>query len=246
MHSTGSGETYGSAHITERQIWLHDVQQRASQPSPGEKSTSYRFLTISRVVGSLGDRVAEELAHRLGWHVYDREIVDAIAEDSRVRQNLVEELDERSQNLVHDTVQRFLHMAEGHSFGIQEYHEALLKTLALLAARGKAVLVGRGANFVLHGAGCGIHVRITADQDVRIQRMAREWNTTAENARRKLQQTDKDRRDFIRQHFRQNPDDPRFYDAVFRTDVLSVQEVADAVLALLSGFGERPSESRSR
>jgi len=246
MHSTGSGETYGSAHITERQIWLHDAQQRASQPSPAEKSSNYRFLTISRQAGSLGDQVAGELAHRLGWHVYDKEIVDAIAEDNRVRQNLVEELDERSQNLVHDTVQRFLRMAEGYSFGIQEYHEALLKTLALLAARGKAVLVGRGANFVLHGAGCGIHVRITADTDVRIQRMAKAWDTSPENARRRLQQMDKDRRDFIRQHFRQDPDDPRFYDAVFRTDILSLQEVADAVLALLSGFGERPLESRRR
>jgi cytidylate kinase len=185
MHSTGSGETYRNAYLAERQMLLHDVREKAFPQSPTEKTDlCYRFLTISRVAGSLGDLVAEELARRLGWHVYDKEIVNAIAENSHVRQSFVEELDERSLSLVHDTVQRLLRMAEGDSFGIEEYHEALVKTLAVLAARGSAILVGRGANFALRGGSDGLHVRITADMDVRIQRLSEKWKVASEDARR--------------------------------------------------------------
>jgi cytidylate kinase len=229
-----SPESPGASHLVERQMLLSRVRERAGPPrAETEPAALCRFVTIARDVGSLGDAVASELSRHLHWHVFDREIVDYIAQDSRVRQDLVRELDERSQSLIHDTVQRLLLMAQGISFGNQEYHEALLKTLALLAARGKAIIVGRGSAFALHGEP-GLHVRIFASPAVRIQRLTQRWLTTPEEARSRMERIDAERRSFRQHHFRQNIDDLRFYDAIFDTDRLSVEQIAHAVLGMIT------------
>jgi cytidylate kinase len=168
----------------------------------------------------------------LGWHVFDREIVESIAADAKVRQHLVLQLDEKTQNLVHEAVQRLLRLTEGASFGVPEYHESLLKTVSLLAARGKAIIVGRGANFVLQG-GNGLRVRIAASVNYRIERMSREWGLPASETRARLEAADAEKREFIRQHFRSELGDLSNYDVSFCMDHLSTAEVTAAILGIM-------------
>lgn len=229
-----STESPGATHLIERQMLLSRVRDRGGpRPLEADPAAPYRFITMAREVGAEGDVVAAELAKHLNWGLFDKEIVDFIARDSHVRQDLVRELDERSQSLIHDTVQRLLLMAEGISFGNEEYHEALLKTLAYLAARGNAIIVGRGSAYALRGEP-GLHVRIVASQDVRIGRLAKRWLVTPAEARRRMLHIDAERRSFIQHHFRQNIDDGRFYNAVINTDDLSIEQVVHAVLGMLS------------
>ena len=235
MQATSSADNYGTAHLIERRLLLSSVLKKAvdEAPSVGPESR-FRFITISRDRGSMGDAVAQELAGHLGWHVFDREIVNYIAENSHVRENLVRQLDERSQGLVQDTIQRFLSMVEGWAFGVEEYHHALVKTLAYLAARGEAIIIGRGANFALHAERQGIHVRITASPETRIARLSERWNVTHAEARRRMLELDAERRDFVRRHFHRDVADDRFYDLVFNTDRVEAEHVVAAILALIS------------
>ncbi len=228
-----STESPGATHLIERQMLLSRVRDLAShRGAKPEPTARYRFITIAREVGAEGDRVATGLSKHLNWDLFDKEIVDFIARDSHVRQDLVLELDERSQSLIHDTVQRLLLMAEGISFGNEEYHEALLKTMAYLAARGNAIIVGRGGAYALRGEP-GLHVRVVASPDVRIQRLAKRWGIAPSEARRRMVQVDADRRSFIQRHFRQNLDDGRFYNAVINSDELSIEQVVHAVLGMM-------------
>ena len=226
-------ESHASSHLVERQMLLSQVRDKAADLQPARApAEGHRFITIARTMGSLGDEVAAELAARLGWHVFDREIVDVIAQDSNVRQDLVRELDERSQSLIHDTVARLLLMASGISFGNEEYHKGLLKALALLAARGNAVIVGRGSAYALQGEP-GLHLRVVAAPDVRVHRLAAYWSIPPDAARRRMEQIDGERRNFIQHHFRQDVDDLRFYDAVFSTDRQTVGQITDAVMGMI-------------
>jgi CMP/dCMP kinase len=234
MKSTKSGDPYEAAHIIERQMLLRYARDKAVRERPAEETPlKYRFVTISRDNGTMGDAIAARLAAKLGWHVFDKEIVDYIAENSNVRQSLVAELDERGENLIQDTVGRFLRMAEGGSFGSEDYHTGLLHTLKYLATRGNAVVVGRGANFALAGEAEGLHVRIIGSQETRSRRLAVRWGVTVEEARRRMTEMDTGRRSFIRRHFRQDLDDPHTYDQVFNTDRLSSDQVVDALLAAI-------------
>jgi len=214
---------------------LSNVLKKAmGETTVSRQESRYRFLTISRNRGSLGDSIAEGLAGGLGWHLFDKEIVNYISENSRVRENLVRELDERSQTLVQDTIGRFLGMAGGTPFGMFEYHQALIKTLAYLAARGNAIIMGRGSNFALRGDPRGLHVRITASTETRIARLSSRWGVSATEARRRMIGIETERREFLKRHFQHSADDDRYYDIVYNTDRMEPEYVVASILGVLS------------
>ena len=181
----------------------------------------------------MGDQIAAELSNRLGWHLFDKEIVDYIAENNHVREDMVRQLDERSQGLLQEAILRLLRMPENASFGSEEYHEALMKTLATLATKGGAILVGRGANFALRWSEHGLHIQITGSLELRLRRVSELWHAKEEKARPCLMAIDSDRRSFIRHHYRKDFDDPQYYDLVFNTDRMTVEQVVNSIMSAM-------------
>jgi cytidylate kinase len=197
-----------------------------------EVAGPYHFITISRDVGALGDAIASETAMRLKWKVYDKEIVDYIARHSKVRHDLVDQLDEKTQSLVQDSVSGLLRMLQGQGISNEEYHVALIKTLATLAAQGRAILLGHGGAFALQDQP-GLHVRITASLPVRVRRLSERWSMPIGKTRRSVVKIDAERRDFIQQHFNQDKDDIRHFHLVFNTDNLAVDYIVDAIIGII-------------
>jgi CMP/dCMP kinase len=229
-----SDKQHPAVNIIERHLRLWTAHRQTARKKLNEESRSgFQFLTIARDGGSLGNEIAQELSRRLEWHVFDKEIVTYIAENSHVRENLVSQLDQKSRGLVQDMISHLL-MPESSSFGVAGYHVELLRTLAYIAAQGAAIIVGRGANFALRDDGRGLFVRLTASSEVRIQRLSRSWKVNPEEAHRRMQADDKERREFIRQYFRQDFDDMRFYDLIFNTDRLSIKQIATSILTVIN------------
>jgi cytidylate kinase len=236
MEYLGSDDQQATVDLVEQQLRLWNARRLAAREKLNEESSScFRFLTIARDEGSLGNEIAQELSRRLGWHVFDKEIVTYIAKNSHVRENLVRQLDQKYQNLLQDAISRFLRMPEYASFGAEEYHEALLRTLICVAALGGAILVGRGANFALRDDERGLYVRITASSEVRFQRLSKSWKATPEEARHRMEADDEERREFIRKYFKKDFDDLRFYDLIFNTDRLSIEQIVTSILPVIQG-----------
>jgi hypothetical protein len=223
-------EPYITTRLSENQMRLWNVLHHEDRAT----ASPYHFVTVSRDEGTLGDEIAQALAQRQGWRLYDKEIVNYIANNNHVREDLVRQLDEKARGLMHNMILRMLRRPESSPFGCEEYHESLMKTLATLAAQGKTVLVGRGANFALRWLEHGLHVRITGSLEVRIQRLSKSWQVSSEITRRRLLEIDGDRRAFIRHHFKQDVNDQNFYSLVFNTDHLSTEQVVVSILSLLN------------
>ena len=245
MEVFGSDPTNVREEIIERQLNLWNLQRLNAREKSGDPSSpGYRFLTIARDEGSLGDEIAMDLSTHLGWHIFDQEIVTYIARNGHVRESLVGQLDQKSQGLLEDAISRLLRMPEYASFGSEEYHEGLLKTLVCLATHGDAILVGRGANFALQDNPHGLKLRITASFEIRAQRLGQIWQAAPEQARVRLHTGDEERRKFIRQYFRRDFDDLRAYDLVYNTDHLSVGQVGASVLSLINNSAGIPDGNR--
>lgn len=233
MGGAKSGELPGTGHLAERQMLLRQIRDKVAISTPARMpGFRFRFITISRQCGSLGDEIAGRLGASLSWHVFDREIVDQIAHNSHVRQSLVEQLDTTSQNLVYDTIRRILTLAEGNSFGVEEYRLALLKTFGYLATRGEAILLGRGANIALRNTEGGFHLRIIASSVVRTERLAQRWQVPLVEAQRRMQEADKERANFVRNYFKQDVEDYGLYDLVINTTCISVADVVRAITSM--------------
>ena len=83
-------------------------EQRAGRGKEGKLSYG-PYLLISREKGAGGSAVGQLAGKCLGWQVFDKEIVEAIAQKANVRRELIECLDERDRATIQDAISELLH-----------------------------------------------------------------------------------------------------------------------------------------
>jgi len=107
-----------------------------------------------------------------------------------------------------------------------------MKVIGAIGKHGSAIIVGRGANFVVPPQN-RLRLRIVAPQNVRIANVARAFDVKTEDARRHIIRTESDRRAFIRKYFNADITDPINYDLVINTGELEIDKAVKAVIAAL-------------
>lgn len=192
-------------------------------------------IALSREAGALGTSVARELHTRLGWPVYDHEVLEQIAEELKVGVSQVERVDERPVSWMLERIETF---ASGARVTETAYFRRLLKLLASLGARGECIIVGRGAAQFLP-AESTLRVRLLARLEDRIAVISRELGLSAADAARFVETSDRERRRFIREHFNKDPTDPQHYDLVLNTSRLTVPGCAEVILRAAQDFRAR-------
>ena len=192
---------------------------------------------LSRETGAHGDQVAERLAEIAGYDLFDRALIRKIAESASMAESVVETLDEKNRSALIDWVSS---LGESKHFWFDEYLEHLSKVIGTIGRHGRAIIVGRGAGYLLGQDGCQcLRVRIIASLDTRVQRVMDSLKLTMKEAKKHIQKTEAEQRAFLKRYFDANIDDPCNYDLVVNTDRLSVDEAAQAVYGALQEMIER-------
>lgn len=186
-------------------------------------------LTITRQAGTPGTSLAQEVGQRLNWPVYDHELVEKIAGDMGARASLVKAVDERNQNWLVDSLRAF---GSPHPVTESSYVRHLVETVLALGARGKCVIVGRGASFILPAASV-VRVRLVAPLEERIAAVCRDRECSRNQAATWVGRIDRERRQFVRNHFLTDPDEPTHYDLLLNMAHWTIAEAADLVLRAL-------------
>ncbi len=223
----------GYMHLVERRMLFHkEMEKLIRKHEAVELPHPFHFITISREIGALGGSVASALARRLQWKVYDKEIVDYIAKHNHVLSGLVNQLDEKTQGHIQDSIERLLLTFHGQGFSNDVYHISLIQALAALAGQGHCIILGHGGAYALQDRS-GLHVRITASYPVRIRRLSQRWDLSTEKAEKLVQKTDRERLEFIQHHFMADPNEAQFFHLVINTDRLGVNYVVSAILGII-------------
>jgi cytidylate kinase len=142
------------------------AKRASQQPLVAAERFSKPFITIAREPGSGGKLVGQEIAKRLGFTFYDEALVEEIAKSTKLRKNVVDQVDEKGRTALQDLIQGLVNPDYVSDI---TYFTTLCKVILSLAYRGNVVILGRGANFITPFAQ-GLHVRITAPTQVRVQR----------------------------------------------------------------------------
>lgn len=107
-----------------------------------------------------------------------------------------------------------------------------MNVIGSIGRHGRAVLVGRGANFILPPEG-RFRVRIVAPLETRVQNVAREFGVAPDEAKRRILRTDSDRRAFVRKYFHADITAPVNYHLVINTGTLTIDRAVDAIRGAL-------------
>lgn len=215
--------------LIDRQLTRRQVLDRASKPrlpTAIEKPERMRVITVSRETGSGGRTLAATLAKRLGFEFIDRQIVDRLVVDTGARERLISSLDERTRSGVTLWVEGVL---TGRYIDRSEYARALCHSITTLAEQGDAVILGRSANVILGPRG-GLHVRVVAPPEIRLQNLVRHMGMSPEEALEHIQDCDEDRRRFSVEILNANIENPNDYDLVINTGRVNLQLAEDLIM----------------
>lgn len=182
------------------------------------------IITISRQAATNGGLVGRLVAERLGLRVFDRELVDEIARRLQVDPDIVFQFDEVSQGAVQSLLWDWrAHINE------EKYIRYLRQALNRIAAENNAVVIGRGANFVLRCSKC-LHVRIVAPIKLRTQIYRSYFDVTEREAERRIRLEDKEKQTFIHRLYGAEIDNPENYDLVINLAGLTPEMATELIV----------------
>jgi hypothetical protein len=209
---------------------LQAVLERAASPSAAvEEPVLGPFLTISREAESGGAEIAKRVGKLMGWPVLDRELVQVLAESLELEPRLLELMDETRVGWFSETLLNLFNSR----LVLQDSYVALLsRVIALAAYDGPVVIVGRGANLVLPPQS-GLRVRVIAPRHLRQQALAVREGLDERAAGDRLDELDRSRREYVKRHFRCDPDDATGYDMVINSASFGLGGSADLICRAL-------------
>ena len=221
--------------LINRQMTLWDVRQKLSREG-GELARRELahlkegpWITLSRQSGSGGTALAGILAGKLGWQVFDKEILAAIARHDPAREKILSLLDEHAVSALQDCLSRLM---DPGAVSRSVYAHDVAQIIFTLARQGRAILVGRGANWLLDPR-YGLRVRVVAPLPFRAERIAGRRGIDLILAEQALRGEDVEVAAFIRQLYRREIDDATGYDLVLNLGHLETEAAADAVVTAL-------------
>ncbi|OGR27896.1 MAG: cytidylate kinase [Desulfobacterales bacterium RIFOXYA12_FULL_46_15] len=202
--------------LIDEQIKRWELGKHKEEPLAETRSV----ITISRESGSQGLELAGMLSKAMEFDLFDNEILEAMIEASRNSRVLLETLDEKKIGFVDDLVSS---VVNEHHLWPDEYSKLLLKIIGTIGKHGRAVIVGRGANFVLTRINA-LRIRIVAPFEIRKEYIMKTRGLSAEDAKKYVISTDSNRNAFVKRYFNYNISEPSYYDMVLNTGTLSLEK----------------------
>jgi cytidylate kinase len=200
----------------------------AEQESPlhgyrGDRSsTNQPFLpggltiAISREAGSRGTSIARRAGDKLGWQVYSQELLEYIAQEATVRQEILGNLSPAAVHWVEEQLER---VQNEHGIHRHPAQIDMARIILALGATGEVILIGRGAGCILPRSST-LHVRVVAPRDDRIAYIGQWLRLSAEEATDQVRLRDERRAEFLRTHFRRDVSDVYQYDLLLNSTLL--------------------------
>jgi hypothetical protein len=181
-------------------------------------------IAISREAGARGGTIGRRVGRKLGWQVYDQELLDYVVQEGTVQPGFAEGLSEAANRWVEEQIQALV------AAGLEMPPPVVGITRATLAlgAQGHVLLVGRGAGFLLPRE-TTLHVRLVAPLEERIAYMAQWLRLTVEEARQRVQVRDQRRADFLTTYLRRQPAEAHGYDLVLNTSTLGEEVCTELI-----------------
>ena len=196
------------------------------RPATPPQEDVHDFITIANDVGGGGRDVSTLLGERLGWPVFDRDILTSMANEDQLRAHLYQSMDERDISWLEETAQTFLH-SDIHK---NDYFHRLTETLLGLAHQGSAVFVGRASDLILPKRK-GLRVKVIVSAERRLANFATHNDLTPKEASRQIERINRDRAGFIYKHFQIDLNEPTRFDLLINIERFTAAQAVDLIIA---------------
>jgi cytidylate kinase len=198
-----------------------------------------KIITIEREYGSGGGEIAQRLADRLGWKLWDQLLTEEIARLAECPKAVVEVREERTDPLYYRLLKSFLRGSyEGsinaHKLKLVDSENILKLTERVVqhaAKSGNSVIVGRGAQHFLRNRADTLRVFLYAPREAKIRRLLARGKSEGE-AEQLVDSVDRERADFIQKYFGVEWPSRSVYHVMVNTEI-GEEPVAQTIVGLM-------------
>ena len=189
------------------------------------------IITISREYGSGGYEIGQKVAEALGYKFYDKEIIAELADKLMVSEHYIESVDDKPvrRNIFREISPLFAEANNDTDYIFEEQG----KFIAKIAEEGNCVFAGRRADFYLKDNPNALHLFFYADTDFKVARVMESEKCTADEALKKINDTDKRRKTSYEYTTGRKWGDRYNYDRMICTSSLGVDKCVEEIVGLI-------------
>lgn len=171
-------------------------------------------ITVSREPGTAGTIIAQKLAKALDMDFMSGQIIQEVAQSAKINEKVVASLDERRISLREDWLKILF---DSQHLWPDSFLLHLMRVISTIGQHGNAVILGRGANFILPPQDT-FRIRLIAPKSARIERVMADRGVSKSEADEYVTRTESDRKAFIMKYFHTDIGFPTHYDLVIDTN----------------------------
>ena len=199
------------------------------------------FITISRFYGCEAFEFAGALAERLNagqgggyWDVYDKTLVELVAQDGKISQRLIETMTVEHRNAFEEFLRNMVLKIPTRD----QIFIRMARVIKSLAWHGSSVIIGRGGFLLCADMPGGFHVQVVAPERWRLVRVMkqREFDSESE-ALSYIRSMDRAREQFFRHHFGRGPGTANDFDMVLNNSCFEPSQMAGTVISAIRERG---------
>ena len=203
------------------------------------------IITIEREYGCGGGDIAQLVAKRLGWKLWDQRLTEEIARLANCPKAVVEAREEKNDPLYYRLFKSFLRGSYEGSINAPKLNlvdsETILKTTRRVvehaAEHGNCVIVGRGSQQFLKNRPDTLRVFLYAPREDKVRRLLARGKSEKE-AEELVDSVDRERADFIQKYFNAEWPDRPVYHSMLNT-AIGDECVANMILTLVQTYEAR-------
>ena len=203
------------------------------------------IITIEREYGCGGGDIAQLVANRLGWKLWDQQLTEEIARLANCPKAVVQEREEKNDPLYYRLFKSFLRGSYEGSINAPKLNlvdsETILKTTKRVvehaAGKGNCVIVGRGSQQFLKNRQDTLRIFLYAPREDKVQRLLARGKSE-KDAEELVDSVDGERADFIQKYFNVDWPDRPIYHAMLNT-AIGAECTANMILSLVQTYEAR-------
>ena len=215
-------------------------------------------ITISREYGSQAEKIAQQVAERLGYSYFDKEILADVARAARTTEDKISLYDEKDEHGLRSFLKKLFVPEYPFPYyyspdlpmewsmypierGASIEKEPILKAdevvsffrhvVEKLWKRGNVVIVGRSSQRILAAKPDTLHVRFIGAIEDRCKNVMQQEGITHSDALEKIQKIDKQRLQYLKHYYNMDGADETLYHLVLNTSLMRIEQAVKVIIA---------------
>jgi cytidylate kinase len=213
--------------ITEQQ----EISKNKVPAAKLNKRASVPVITICMEPGSGGRLIAGEIAQRLNFQLFDKNILVTMANTAAVESRSLNAIEQQRPSGVQDFITSLVDKDYVYT---GDYVSFLRQEVEIIGKIGQGVIIGRGANFILPPKD-RFSIRVIAPLDIRIRNISFKHGVSPAEAKKRIRHREQRRKAFVRETFHEDIADIMHYDLIINTARMDLDTAVESVIGAVIG-----------